>query len=266
MNFPNIDPIICSIGPLHLRWYGLMYVIGFIATFYLVKAQIKQFAYRELDKHVDTLNTILILCVIVGGRLGYVVFYNLPYYIEHPLEIPATWTGGMSFHGACLTLLVGGYIFCRMKKLDFFKTTDIYVATVPIGLGLGRIGNFINGELYGRISDVPWAMIFPYGGPLPRHPSQLYEFLLEGVVLFILLWANHARPWKKQKNWPHGSITSLFLIGYGTVRIFVEFFREPDQQIGYIFDTVTMGQLLSAAMILLGIIIWKSRLTSTAKR
>jgi len=257
---PQIDPIIFSIGPLSVRWYGLMYVLGFTATYFLVKKQIRDFKYQVLEEHFENLNLILILCVILGGRLGYVLFYNLPYYIKHPIEIPATWTGGMSFHGACLALLIGGYIFCRLKKLDFWKTADIYIVTIPIGLGLGRIGNFINGELFGRVTDVPWAMVFPYGGPLPRHPSQLYEAALEGLLLFSILWLNRNKPWQKEKSWPHGSMTAIFLAGYGIIRIFLEFFRQPDQQIGFIASILTMGQLLSITMVAAGIILWKMRL------
>ncbi len=183
------------------------------------------------------------------GRLGYVLFYNFSYYLDHPLEISATWNGGMSFHGACLALIIAGWVFCRKNNMDFWKTADIYTATCPIGLGLGRIGNFINGELYGRVTDLPWGMVFPGGGPLPRHPSQLYQSFLEGFVLFVILWSIHRKPWQNKRYWPHGSIIRMFLIGYGCLRIIVEYFREPDQQIGYLFDLFTMGQLLSGFMV-----------------
>ena len=188
MTFPDIDPIIFSIGPLQIRWYGLMYVLGFGATLVLVKQQIKKFGFKELDVHFENLNLVLIISLVLGGRLGYVLFYNLPYYLGHPAEIMAAWQGGMSFHGGMLGLVIGSVIFCRRKKLDFWRTADFYVVTIPIGLGLGRIGNFINGELYGRVTDVPWGMVFPGGGPLPRHPSQLYESFLEGLMLFLILW------------------------------------------------------------------------------
>lgn len=260
IQFPQIDPVIFSIGPLSVRWYGLMYVLGFTATYFLVKKQIRDFNYQVLEEHFENLNLTLILCVILGGRLGYVLFYNLAYYIKHPLEIPATWTGGMSFHGACLALLVGGYIFCRRKKLNFWKTADIYIVTIPIGLCLGRIGNFINGELFGRVTDVPWAMVFPYGGPMPRHPSQLYEAALEGLLLFSILWLNRQKPWQSKKLWPHGSMVAIFLAGYGIIRIFLELFRQPDQQIGFIASTLTMGQILSFTMVVAGITLWKLRL------
>lgn len=259
MTFPSIDPVILSLGPLQVRWYGLMYVLGFTASYLLVQRQIRSFSYRELEAHFENLNIILILSVVLGGRLGYVLFYNFSYYLQHPLEIPATWTGGMSFHGACIGVLLGGWLFVRKKGLDFWKCADLYAVTIPIGLGLGRLGNFINGELYGRISSLPWAMVFPGGGPLPRHPSQLYEMLLEGIFLFLILWSQKGKPWRKQKGWPHGSMLCLFLIGYGCFRMVVELFREPDQQIGFLFGFLTMGQLLSGFMILAGILLWRIR-------
>ncbi len=260
LSFPEIDPIIFSLGPLHVRWYGLMYVFGFIASYVLVRFQIRRFNYRQLEEHFENLNLILILCVVLGGRLGYVFFYNPSYYLAHPLEIPATWSGGMSFHGACIAVIFGGWWYCRKKGISYWKTADLYAATFPIGLCLGRLGNFINGELFGRITDKPWGMVFPGGGPLPRHPSQLYESALEGILLFIILWAMHGRPWRGQKGWPHGSVFALFLIGYGVFRIFVENFREPDTQIGYLLGGLTMGQLLSSTMIALGMMIWILRL------
>jgi phosphatidylglycerol:prolipoprotein diacylglycerol transferase len=259
LTYPEIDPIIFSLGPLHVRWYGLMYIFGFLATYLLVRKQVSEFRYTQLGAHFENLNLVLILCVVIGGRLGYVVFYNFSYYLAHPLEIPATWTGGMSFHGACVALLIGGWIYCRIKKIDFWKTADIYAATFPIGICFGRIGNFINGELYGRVTDSPLGMVFPGGGPVPRHPSQLYEAFLEGFVLFVLLWSVRKKPWQKKQFWPHGTIISLFFAGYGCVRIIVENFREPDQQIGYLFDIFTMGQLLSTVMVVGGLLVWGFR-------
>ncbi len=256
MNFPVIDPVIFSLGPLHIRWYGLMYVLGFMASYFLVRRQITLFSFQPLEDYFENLNLVLILSVVLGGRLGYVLFYNFSYYLQHPLEIPATWTGGMSFHGACIGVMLGGWLYLRNKKIDFLKVADIYVVTIPVGLGLGRIGNFINGELFGRNSTVPWAMIFPGGGPLPRHPSQLYETGLEGVLLFIILWSQKKRPWQEQKNWPHGSMGCLFLICYGLFRFLVETVREPDPQLGFLFDLLTMGQLLSGMMIVSGAILW----------
>jgi phosphatidylglycerol:prolipoprotein diacylglycerol transferase len=259
LSFPEIDPIIFSVGPLHVRWYGLMYVIGFIASYTLVRKQINEFSFKVLGQHFENLNMVLILSVIIGGRLGYVIFYNLPYYLQHPLEIAATWNGGMSFHGACIALFLGGWLFCKKQNIHFWKAADIYVATIPIGLGLGRIGNFINGELYGRVTDAPIGVVFPSGGPLPRHPSQLYEAFLEGFILFIILWTLRKRPWERQSFWPHGSICALFFIFYGIFRIIVENFRQPDLHIGFIYGTVTMGQILSGAMIIAGSCMWLFR-------
>lgn len=263
--FPEIDPVLLALGPLKVRWYGLMYVLGFTASYFLVRAQIRQVNYRLLAAHFENLNLVLILCVVLGGRLGYVLFYNLPYYLQHPAEILATWTGGMSFHGACLTLIIGGWWYTRKHGIDFFKAADIYVATIPIGLGLGRIGNFINGELYGRVTDLPWGMVFPYGGPEPRHPSQLYEAVLEGVVLFLLLWTARTKPWQQLTRWPHGSILALFLICYGLFRMLVELFREPDQQLGLILGLLTMGQLLSVLMVVGGIALWRVRIAQVGR-
>ena len=263
MSFPHIDPVIFQIGPLQVRWYGLMYVLGFAATLLLVKHQIKKFNFRELDVHFENLNLVLIISLVLGGRLGYVLFYNLPYYLKHPLEVLATWQGGMSFHGGMLGLIAGMFFFCRKKRLDFWKVVDIYTVTIPIGLGLGRIGNFINGELYGRVTDVSWAMVFPGGGPLPRHPSQLYEALLEGVVLFCILWGLKEKQ-RAPSPWPAGSMGALFLVFYGIFRISVEFFREPDAHLGFIAANITMGQLLSSLMIIGGLTLLLVRRSSAA--
>lgn len=257
--FPQIDPVIFSLGPFHVRWYGLMYVLGFTASYYLVRHQLRQFRPARLEENFENLNVLLILAVIVGGRLGYVLFYNLGYYLDNPLEIPATWSGGMSFHGACLTLIVVGFLYCRRKGVDFWQAADLYTATIPIGIGLGRIGNFINGELFGRVTAMPWGMVFPGGGPNPRHPSQLYEAVLEGLLLFVLLWSVRHKPWQQVRSWPHGSILALFLAGYGCMRIIAEMFREPDPQVGFLFDLLTMGQLLSMAMVAAGATIWLLR-------
>jgi phosphatidylglycerol:prolipoprotein diacylglycerol transferase len=186
---------------------------------------------------------------MIGARLGYVLFYNLKMYVDNPLEIPAFWHGGMSFHGGLIGLLTVGILFCWKNKKSFWKIADLMIATAPIGLGLGRIGNFINGELYGRVTQVPWGMIFPKGEPLPRHPSQLYESALEGGVLFLILW------FLKDKKLPAGSLLAIFLSFYGAFRFFVEFLREPDPQLGLILGPFTMGQVLSAFMIAGGIVL-----------
>ena len=252
--YPQLDPAIVSIGPIQIRWYGLMYVLGFVASFLLVRRQIRQTHDQALASHFENLNFTLMLSLILGGRLGYVLFYNLPYYLDHPTEILATWQGGMSFHGALIGVILGGVWFCRSRGLDFWRSADIYVVTIPIGLGLGRIGNFINAELFGRETDLPWAMVFPGGGPHPRHPSQLYECLMEGVLLFVILWRAKDRPH------PPGSLLGVFLIGYGLFRIMAEFFRQPDPQIGFI-GVLTMGQLLSLAMVAAGLLIgwWRKK-------
>ncbi len=265
--YPHIDPVIVSLGPLKIRWYGLMYVLGFLATWFLVRYQARQHRWEALLTRLDNLNMWLIIGVILGGRLGYVFFYNPGYYLKHPLDIVATWQGGMSFHGGCLGVILAGILFCRRYGLDFWKTADLYVVTVPIGLGLGRLGNFINGELFGRVTDVPWAMIFPGGGEAPRHPSQLYELFLEGVVLFLILWSCRNMPWKPggRKSWPHGSLLALFLVCYGAFRIFVELYREPDPQVGTLAFSLTMGQVLSLAMILAGILLWFLRSSAASK-
>ena len=264
ISYPNIDPVIFHLGPLQIRWYGLMYVLGFIASYLLVRHQIGRFQLKKLGVHFENLNVVLIISLVVGGRLGYVVFYNLPYYLQHPLEIAATWQGGMSFHGALIGLIVAGLYYCRRHKLDFWQTADIYVVTVPIGLGLGRIGNFLNGELFGRVTDVPWAMIFPGGGPLPRHPSQLYECLLEGVLLFVLLW--NLKNLQHARNWPTGTMLACFLAGYGMLRWFAELFREPDAHLGFLAGSLTMGQLLSGGMILAGIVLLFVRRKATGQQ
>ncbi len=254
--FPRIDPEIVRIGPVALRWYGAMYAIGFAASYLLVRYQIRHprgtTAGSEgaplREGFLDDLYVYLIAGLVVGARLGYVLFYDLRLYLADPLELFAVWHGGMSFHGGLIGSLAAGAWYCRRAGVDPLLVADLVTVTAPIGLGLGRLGNFINGELFGRVTDVPWGMVFPNGGPLPRHPSQLYEFLLEGVVLFAVLWA------LRRRNWPHGVLASLFLALYGTARFFVEFFREPDPQLGFVVAGLfTMGQVLSACMIALGV-------------
>ena len=258
LQFPQIDPVIFQLGPLAVRWYGLMYVLGFAAAYFLVHHQFKQRPGPESAaflKNLDNLFLVLIIGLIVGSRLGYVLFYNFSYYSRHPLEIFATWQGGMSFHGGLLGLVLAGWLFCRHYRLSFLRGADALAVAAPIGLGLGRLGNFINGELYGRVSDVPWAMVFPGGGPLPRHPSQLYQSLLEGALLFLLLWLVLKYRYQP-RHWPAGTLLALFLMGYGVMRFLVEFFREPDAHLGFIISVLTMGQLLSLLMIAAGAVIW----------
>ena len=267
LTYPTIDPVIFALGPLQVRWYGLMYVLGFLAAYQLVSLQARQFGCERLRQRLDNLNLALIIGVVLGGRLGYVLFYNPAYYLAHPLEIPATWSGGMSFHGGCLGALVAGLLYCRRAGLDFWQTADLYVVTAPVGLFFGRVGNFINGELYGRATTVPWGMVFPDGGPLPRHPSQLYEAGLEGIVLFLILWPLRRLPWTRPapRRWPHGTLLSLFLGLYGLFRFVVEFFREPDAQLGLLILHLSMGQLLCLVMLAVAALLWHQRKTALAR-
>lgn len=253
MPFPHIDPVFLRLGPLEFRWYGLMYIIGFVSAYFLVLAGVKR-RKLSLDKEdVADLIFIVAIGVILGGRTGYVLFYNLSYYITHPLKVFAVWEGGMSFHGGLLGSIVAAFYFGRKKKIRFFTVVDLCTPTVPVGLGLGRIGNFINGELYGRVTTVPWGVIFPAGGPQPRHPSQLYEAFLEGPVTFVILWL------MARRRRPSGVIFWLFIALYGLFRFVVEFFREPDIQLGFIVGRFSMGQLLSFPMLLVGVMmIWWS--------
>jgi phosphatidylglycerol:prolipoprotein diacylglycerol transferase len=246
----NIDPILVELGPIRLSWYGLMYVLGFAASYLLVRYQMKRKEFGISKPEVENLYFYLIIGLIAGARLGYVLFYDLKIYLEDPLEIFAIWHGGMSFHGGLIGVLVVGILFSWKNKKSFWKIADLIIVTAPIGLGLGRIGNFINGELYGRVTRVPWGMIFPKGGPLPRHPSQLYESALEGGILFLILW------FIKDKKIPAGGLLALFLSLYGIFRCFVEFFREPDVQLGFVSGPFTMGQVLSAFMIGGGMILF----------
>jgi phosphatidylglycerol---prolipoprotein diacylglyceryl transferase len=246
LTFPEFDPVIFEIGPLAVRWYGMMYLLGFIAAWFVIRRLARS---RDLPLAGDQLSDLLFYAVvglIAGARIGYTMFYHFSYYINHPLKIFAVWEGGMSFHGGLLGVVIGTLIFCLRRNTPILLTADILVAAAPIGLGLGRIGNFINGELWGRVSDVPWAMVFPSGGPYPRHPSQLYEAFLEGLVLFVILWIQHRR------KVAHGIPLFSFLFLYGTFRFIVEFFREPDAHLGFLWGGATMGQILSLPMIVIG--------------
>jgi len=245
----RINPILVELGPFRLSWYGLMYVLGFVASYLLVLYQMKRKDFGISKLEVENLYFYLILGLVLGARLGYVLFYDLKMYLADPLEIFAIWHGGMSFHGGLIGVLIVGIVFCWKNKKSFWRVSDLIIVTVPIGLGLGRIGNFINGELYGRVTQVPWGMIFPKGGPLPRHPSQLYESGLEGGLLFLILW------FLKDRRLPTGSLLALFLCFYGAFRFFVEFFREPDAQLGFIWGPFTMGQVLCVLMMAGGILL-----------
>ncbi|HIF9154092.1 TPA: prolipoprotein diacylglyceryl transferase [Photobacterium damselae] len=252
LTFPQIDPVLVQIGPLAIRWYGLMYLIGFAFAMWLANRRADQPGSGWTKDQVSDLLFAGFLGVVIGGRIGYVLFYNFDLFLANPLYLFKVWTGGMSFHGGLLGVITAMFWYGHKNGRTFFSIADFIAPLVPFGLGMGRLGNFINGELWGRVTDVPWAMIFPTGGPLPRHPSQLYEFLLEGVVLFIILNLFIRKPR------PIGAVSGLFLLCYGSFRFFVEFFRQPDAQLGFFDGWLTMGQILSTPMILLGaaILIW----------
>lgn len=255
LNYPNIDPEILRVGPLAIRWYGMMYLIGFVSAYLLLRYQIKERALPVEKDFVESLFSYLIVGLLIGARLGYVVFYNLSYYLQHPLDIVAVWHGGMSFHGGLIGSVFAGYLFCRRYKANLWQLSDMVIVTAPIGIGLGRIGNFINGELYGRVTNSPLAMIFPTDHKgLPRHPSQLYEAFLEGLALFLILWFMRNRGLKK------GLLTALFIGLYGIFRFICEFFREPDSHIGFFFGYFTLGQILSVFMIIAALGIYRLRL------
>ena len=251
---PHIDPVALQIGPLAIHWYGLMYVIGFFLTWQLTKKQLIEQGVWNINvkpEQYEGLFTALILGVILGGRLGYILFYNFGYYSSHPIEIFYVWQGGMSFHGGLVGPIIAGWWYCKRHSMPFMLLMDRFFVVAPIGLAFGRMGNFINGELWGRVvpagSDIPWAMIFPGAGPDPRHPSQLYEMLLEGVLLFLILW------FTRKKLWPQGMRVAIFLTGYAIARIICENFRQPDEQLGFLFGPITMGMLLSSGMLVVGI-------------
>lgn len=250
MMAPQIDPIAIQLGPLAIRWYGLMYLIGFAAAWWLGRRRARRDGSGWRAEQVDDLVFYAALGVILGGRVGYVLFYGFEQLLADPLYLLRIWQGGMSFHGGLLGVLVAAWLFGRKHGFGFFGTTDFVAPLVPLGLGAGRIGNFVNGELWGRVSDVPWAMVFAHAGPLPRHPSQLYEALLEGLVLFLLLWFYSARPR------PRMAVSGLFLVGYGAARTAVEFAREPDAHLGFLAGGwLTMGMLLSVPMVIAGAVL-----------
>ena len=255
MQFPNIDPVLIEIGPFAIRWYALAYLAGvFLGWWLLIRLNKRDGALGE--KALDDLTIYAILGIILGGRLGYVLFYNLPYFVQHLAEIFMVWHGGMSFHGGLLGMLVAMWLLAKRFAIPYLTLMDRIAIVAPIGLFFGRIANFINGELWGRATDVPWAMVFPTGGDVPRHPSQLYEATLEGLVLFTLLYLLATKGGWLQKR---GALSGLFLLGYGLARSIVEQFREPDAHLGILWDVLTMGQLLSAPMLLLGMwLIWRA--------
>ncbi|ROT96238.1 prolipoprotein diacylglyceryl transferase [Marinobacter sp. R17] len=257
LRYPQIDPIAVSIGPLKIHWYGLTYLVGFVMGWWLGRIRTRKPWSPINEEQMGDLLFYIALGVVLGGRFGYVIFYNFDTFLADPLWLFRVWEGGMSFHGGLIGVMLAMWWFGRKVNCGFFAIADFVAPLVPIGLGAGRIGNFINGELWGRPTDVPWAMVFPTApDALPRHPSQLYEFAMEGVLLFIILWVFSS------KQRPRMAVSGLFLVGYACFRILAEFFRQPDAQLGFLaFDWVTMGQILSLPMLLAGIVlmVWAYR-------
>lgn len=249
MNYPDINPVALNFGTIQIHWYSIMYLIGFAAAWWLgIQRAKKSDSWQQ--EQVGDLIFFLAFAVIIGGRLGYILFYDLANYLENPIKIFYIWQGGMSFHGGLIGVVIAIWWYGRKQNKAFFAVADFTAPLVPIGLGVGRIGNFINNELWGSTTQVAWGMIVPNGGPLPRHPSQLYEAFLEGLLLFLILWIYSRKPR------PIMAVSGLFLLGYGVFRFAVEFVRVPDTQLGYLFfDWVTMGQILSLPMIILGIVL-----------
>jgi len=259
--FPHIDPIIISVGPLAVRWYALAYIAGLVIGWRILRRRADASTENINAEQVDDFFVWATLGIILGGRLGYVLFYNFQYFAAHPGEILAMWRGGMSFHGGFLGVVVAGWLFCKRRDIRPLMFGDMLASVAPIGLFFGRIANFINGELFGRVTDAPWGVVFPHGGPDPRHPSQLYEAALEGLVLFIILnilWRTEAIRSRS------GILTGVFIAGYAIARMIVETFRQPDAHIGFLTLGSTMGQWLSVPMLLagLGLAVWGWRRSS----
>ncbi|TAK91245.1 MAG: prolipoprotein diacylglyceryl transferase [Burkholderiaceae bacterium] len=248
---PNFDPIAFSIGPVAVRWYGLMYVVAFLSFLALGRHRIRSGLANFTLQQLDDLLFYGVFGVVLGGRLGYILFYKPTYYLQHPLEALMVWHGGMSFHGGFLGVLLVLFLFARKAGKSFLEVTDFVAPLVPLGLAAGRMGNFINGELWGRATTLPWGMVFPQAQDgIARHPSQLYQFALEGLLLFVVLW------WFSKRPRPIGQTSALFLIGYGVARFIAEFAREPDEFLGLLFAHLSMGQWLSLPMIVAGLILF----------
>lgn len=250
LTYPDIDPVAVSLGPVAIHWYGLMYLIGFVAGWWLGVLRARRPDSGWQTTEIGDLLFYVALGVILGGRVGYILFYNFGLFLDDPLMLLRVWQGGMSFHGGLLGVLLAMWLYGRKTGRSFFQVTDFMAPFVPIGLGAGRIGNFINGELWGAPTDLPWGMVFPFVDDQPRHPSMLYEALLEGLVLFVVLWLYSSKPR------PTRAVSGMFLLGYGVFRFAVEFVREPDAHIGYLaMQWLTMGHLLSAPMIVFGVLL-----------
>jgi phosphatidylglycerol:prolipoprotein diacylglycerol transferase len=249
ITLPNIDPVALALGPISIRWYSLAYILGILFTMFWIKRCNRNNQLMSTKAYDDWLFW-AVLSIMLGGRLGYVLFYNPPYFLQNPLEILAIWQGGMSFHGGLCGAIIGMYLFAKKNKIEFLRLTDVLSIAAPVGLFCGRIANFINMELYGRVTDGNYGVIFPNAGALPRHPSQLYEAGLEGVLAFIILISLYKFTNLKEK---FGILSGIFLTLYGSFRILIENFRQPDEQIGFILGKMTMGQALSMPLILLGI-------------
>jgi phosphatidylglycerol:prolipoprotein diacylglycerol transferase len=245
--FPAIDPVLVSIGPFAVHWYGVAYIIAFVSAGLIARSLIRRWGLPLTDDDLIEILLAAVIGVILGGRLGYVLVYGGSQYIRHPLEAFAVWDGGMSFHGGLAGILVAAWVESRRKPVSFLTLADLGSVGTPVGIFFGRVANFVNAELWGRPTDLPWGVVFPGAGPLPRHPSQLYEALLEGVLLLVVMLV------LARRRRPDGEIFGWFLILYGVFRIAVEFARQPDAQIGFIAGIVTMGQLLSVPMIVLGV-------------
>lgn len=248
ITYPNFNPIALKIGPFQIYWYGVMYLLSFVLAWVLARYRVKRYALDWKMSEVEDLIFFAAIGVILGGRLGYMLFYSQGLWYKDPFSLFRLWEGGMSFHGGLAGVALALFYFAKKTKRSFLAVTDFTAPLVPLGLGLGRLGNFINGELWGRVTTQPWGMVFPHADELPRHPSQLYEFGLEGILLFLVVWGYASRPR------PLGRVSAVFLVGYAFCRITVECFRQPDPQWGYLaFGWLTMGQLLSIPLILIGV-------------